>query len=289
MRLAKTIFAASALLAIGSLTARPQTNVTAIPPAPTQVVILGTLHDAHRTNRNYSFDTLRNLILTLKPSAILVELPPEINGWPTIQNARVVKSLSSNELMVANEAADALDVKIFCYDREGRNEFYRNTRYFPREQAASAHLKDWMEAQKKKDSNSIPARAARLAQDAWSSQSRFNLSGRPEVINSPEYDMAIATKHGMLYDILPKLLAESGERDLAGEYLFMNDYWQERNRIMARNIQDVARTFAGKRLVVLAGSEHRCILRELLGKVPELELKEFYQVPDWPGIARPTH
>ena len=85
-----------------------------------------------------------------------------------------------------------------------------------------------------------------------------------------------------------KLLAAAGERELAEEFLFVNDEWQERNQIMARHIREVACKFAGKRLVVLAGAEHRHILRELLAKAPEVELKEFYEVPEWTGATPPT-
>jgi len=63
-----------------------------------------------------------------------------------------------------------------------------------------------------------------------------------------------------------------------------NEFYQR-----ARYIQEIARCFAGKRLVVLAGSEHRYVLRELLAKSPEVELKEFYEVPGWTKTARWTH
>jgi protein-S-isoprenylcysteine O-methyltransferase len=287
MCLAKTVFAVFTLLVTGCLTAWPQTNATAIATVPTQVVIIGTIHDGHRANTNYSLDILRNLIVKLKPSAILIELPPEINGWPTVQNGRVTNGLVRNECVAANQAADALGVKVIPFDQEGRNEFYRKTGYLTREKAAYEHLNNWIKAQTRKDADSIQVHAARLASDAMAGRSRINASGRPEDLNSPAYDMLVATKHGMFDDVLPKLLVVAGERELAEEYHFLTDVWQERNRTMARNIQDIARTFTGKRLVVLTGSEHRYILRELLGKVPELELKEFYQVPDWTGSARP--
>jgi hypothetical protein len=96
--------------------------------------------------------------------------------------------------------------------------------------------------------------------------------------------MVIVTKHGIAFGMMPKLLLAAGERELAEEFLFLNDEWQERNQIMARNIREIARKFAGKRLIVLAGAEHRYILCELLAKAPEVELKEFYQVPEWTGI-----
>ena len=70
--------AAAAVFAAGCLAARPQTNAAAPASVATQVIILGTLHGGHKANTNYSLDILRDVIVAMKPSAILVELPPEI-------------------------------------------------------------------------------------------------------------------------------------------------------------------------------------------------------------------
>jgi hypothetical protein len=284
----KRVIAVAVLLATGCLTARPQTNAAATASVPTQVIILGTLHGFHKANTNYSLDVLRNVIVAMKPSAILVELPPEIGGWPTVHNGCVTKGLDVEEGTAENLAADALGVNIIPYDRKGRNEIYQRTRYFPRQIAASERLQNWLEVQTQKEPSSIQVLTLRLLSDAAATQSRFNGSGGPELINSPAYDMVIATKHGINYGIVPKLLVASGEQELSKEFLFLADQWEERNQTMARNILEIARKFAGKRLVVLTGSEHRYLLRELLAKAPELELKEFYQVPGWTESARPT-
>ena len=96
--------AAAVLLAAGGLTARPQTNAGATPSATTQVVILGTLHGAHKANTNYSLEILRNVIVAMKPAAILVELPPEIGGRPTVHNARVTKDFAATSLVAKGNA-----------------------------------------------------------------------------------------------------------------------------------------------------------------------------------------
>jgi hypothetical protein len=284
----KRVIAVAALLATGRLTAKPQTNAAATASVPTQVIILGTLHGSHKANTNYSLDVLRDVIVAMKPAAILVELPPEIGGRSTVHNGRVTKDFGGDENTAANLAADALGVNIIPYDRKGRNEIYQRTRYSSRQKAANERLQNWLEVQTQKESGSIQVLTSRLLSDAVAAQSRFDGSGGPELINSAAYDMVIATKHGIAYGIIPKLLVASGERELSEEFLFIADEWEERNRTMARNILEIARKFAGKRLVVLTGSEHRYLLRELLAKAPELELKEFYQVPGWTQSARPT-
>ena len=289
MKRLSTLFAFTpVVLALGTPpSSNAQTNATAPASVPTQVVILGTLHSGHEANTNYSLEVLRKLIVAMKPAAILVEQPSENGGQPTVRNGRATNPGGSAECTVANLAADDLDVNVIPYDREGRDELYQRTRYFARQQAAYARLNQWLEAQKRNAPGSIPILADRLETQAETSQDRLMRSAGPEIINSPAHDMIIVTKHGILFGIRSKLLMAAGERELAEEFLFVNDEWQERNQIMARHIREVACKFAGKRLVVLAGAEHRHILRELLAKAPEVELKEFYEVPEWTGATPP--
>jgi hypothetical protein len=49
---------------------------------PTEVVLLGTLHGMHQQNPRYSLDTLRDLLVKLKPAAILRDL---LSAQPEIQ------------------------------------------------------------------------------------------------------------------------------------------------------------------------------------------------------------
>ncbi len=286
----------SALFALTSVVLAPgaipsstaQTNATAPAPVPTQLVILGTLHGSHQANTNYSLEALRKITVAVKPAAILVEQPPESGGQPTVRDGRATNRGGSVECTVANLAADDLDVNVIPYDREGRDELYQQTGYFTRQQAAFARLNQWLEAERRNAPGSIPILADRLGTQAESSQNRLMRSAGPEIINSPAHDLVIVTKHGVLFGIRPMLLMAAGERQLAQEFLFLSDEWQERNQIMARHIREIAGKFAGKRLVVLAGAEHRYILRELLAKAPEVELKEFYEVPGWAGATPPT-
>ena len=274
-------------LAVGTLAAsNAETNAPA--PAPAQVVILGTLHSSHRTSANYSLEVLRKVIVVMKPAAILVEQPPDRGGEPTVRDGRATNPGGSVESTVANLAADDLDINVIPYDREGRDELYQRTHYFARQQAAGARLDQWLASQKRNAPDSMPVLTDRLETEAEARQERISRSGGPELINSPAYDTVIVAKHGLLFGIRSKLLLAAGERELAEELLFVSDEWQERNQIMARHIQETARKFAGKRLVVLAGSEHRYILRELLARAPEVELKEFYELPEWTGATPPT-
>lgn len=257
-------------------------------PATTQVVILGTLHGAHTTNPNYTGKTLRDITLALKPAAVLIELPPAIGGRPTVVNGRAPKDWGSAEIIAANEVANALKVDVIPFDRANRNELYKETRYAARQQAASQRFFAWLDAQSRKEPKSVSVRTLKLLQDASGRQKQLDDKSGPEVINSASYDMLIATKHTLSQDLIPRVLAAAGEREVAGEFAFIRDEWQVRNDAMAENIVATARKFPGKRLVILTGSEHRYKLRDLLSKAPEVELKEFYDLPEGAASTRPA-
>ncbi len=65
-----------------SLPGTPRTTGTRTPPAPAAanalntVVMVGTIHAAHRTSSRYSLDVLRRLIREIRPDYVLTEIPP---------------------------------------------------------------------------------------------------------------------------------------------------------------------------------------------------------------------
>src|SRR5260370_24323105 len=87
-----------------------------------EVVLLGTIHGMHQQNLRYSVDVLRDLIVRLKPGAILIELPPTIGREPTIEKQRASGRFANDENWSANAAADVLQIPVVGYDREGRKE-----------------------------------------------------------------------------------------------------------------------------------------------------------------------
>jgi hypothetical protein len=93
----------------------------------TEVVLLETLHGMHNQNAGYSVGILRDLVVKLKPGAILIELPPAIGGEPTMEKQRVARRFANDENWSANAAADVLQIPVIAYDREGRNEYYEET------------------------------------------------------------------------------------------------------------------------------------------------------------------
>ena len=247
----------------------------------TEVVLLGTIHGMHQQNPQYSVAILRDLIVSLKPGAILIELPPSIGGKPTIEKERAPGWLVSNENLSANAAADVLQVPVVAYDREERNEYYQETKYFDREKQLNRQIDSWSSlAENAKTAPAVVALLGPLLGNAAGSRDYFMLNTGPEVINSDGFDRIIRLKHFIWEELMPELSAKvESLNDLAGEFAFFRDEWHERNRIMADNVVTQARQRPGQRIVVLCGCEHRYILRELLSTHPEIHLMEFYEVP----------
>lgn len=277
------IYCATACLVVADSDATGNRKQGAAPaPDTTEIVLLGTLHHRHQENKAYSVDILRAIIVALKPSAILVEMPPTIGGLQTVKNDRIPKQFAGNENTVANQAADILRVRLIPYDRKGRNENYKATGYFDREKKAYRHLDGWIEEQTNEEPESVKALTMRvLYASAIGSQAYLNRHAGPAIINSPAHDEIIRNKKCIQHKIVPKLLAASGRQELAREFLFFCDEWETRNQIMAENIVEIAKKHVGKRLVVLCGTEHRYILRDLLDKSNRILLNEFYEVPEW--------
>jgi len=250
------------------------------PGASTEVIIIGGLHEFHRGNTNYTTKTLTEVIVGLKPTAILIELPPTIGGKPTIEEHRVVsRLLSSPECGAVNAASEVLKVPLICYDRPGRNEFYQETHYFDRQKRAYEALQVWQQTLTRTNPESVDLQVAQVKSDAAGAQDWLTRRADPQVINSEGFDRIIRIKHNIWYRVMPKLLKKyPDQQQLIEDYEFAGKEWAERNQIMAENISAIAKQFGGRRLAVVTGCEHRYILRDLLANQPEIVLKEFWEV-----------
>ena len=254
------------------------------PTSVTEVIILGTIHEDHLKNTQYTVDDVKQIMLRLKPTAILEELPLKISDKPTIENDRIadwlVKGADTPEVRAVNPVADALNIPVYPFDRPDRQEVYARTNYFPRQGKSSQALNQWLS--KTMDSQTTPSLAARVVMQWYEVSQGFNAlteTASPRILNSEGVDRIVRVKHSMCYDIVPAVLEGIPELKEAAEvFRFFGQEWTERNKIMAENIERIAHRYPGRRLVVLTGLEHRYMLRDLLGKNKAVALKEFWEV-----------
>lgn len=244
-----------------------------------EVVIIGTIHNAHQKNPKYSSEDLKEIILSLKPDVILNELPlslVEANGRPI---ERLRDKQTSPECWAADTVATQLRIRQIPFDRPDRQKYYRKTNFFKRRRHASKMLKKWLKQLRKENPDCFDLKVNQLWEYAYQTKDRLFENSGPEIVNSDAYDSAVRMVYLLWFDIVPPILKKyPGYEGLVEHYCFERDEWQERNRIMADNIIKVAKEYPGKRLVVVTGSEHRYILRDLLKDEQSIELREYWEL-----------
>lgn len=251
----------------------------------TQVVIVGTIHGSHYKNPKYSPEILRQIILSLKPDAILNELPlsqVDPNGRPLFRDPK-----KHPEGWAADTVATKLGIKQIPFDRPDRQENFKKTNYFERQKRSKKLGNKWREQIIKEDPNSVDLKITQLLGYAGQAEGYLFINSGPEVINSEARDSVIRIKKSLWYDIIPTILRKYPEYEtLIDDYHFARDQWQQRNRIMADNIIKAAKEYPGKRLVAITGATHRYILRDLLKQEKSIDLKEYWELIE-PNAPKP--
>jgi pheromone shutdown protein TraB len=243
-------------------------------------VIIGTIHSAHYENSNYSPEKLKGIILSLKPDAILNELPLSLvdpNGRP-LERIRRKGNPGGPESWAADTVAQQLGIKQIPFDRPDRQKNFRKTKYFEKEKKAKELRKKCSKCLVQNEPNSINVKIAQL--QGYAGQAEWSLfkNAKPEVINSEAHDSIIRIKKSLWYEIIPEILGKYPEcKELIELDHFFRDQWNIRNKIMVENIIKVAKEYPGKRLVVITGATHRYILRDLLKDNPNVEVKEYWE------------
>jgi hypothetical protein len=205
----------------------PIPNRTALAQSPdsnqntkTQVVIIGTIHSVHYENPNYSPEKLKEIILSLKPDAILNELPlshVDPNGRP-IEKFRVEGYPSGPEPWAADTVAQQLGIKQIPFDRPDRQENFRKTKYFEKEKEANELAKKCGQCLLENEPNSINVKIAQLQGYAGQAEGSLFRNASPEIINSDAHDSVIRIKKSLWYKIVPELFEKYPECKDAFEF-----------------------------------------------------------------------
>jgi hypothetical protein len=110
------------------------------------------------------------------------------------------------------------------------------------------------------------------------------MAERPEVINSAACDAAIELKQHYAFEGLARIVELTPELAEFKDFVKLSgDFWRRRNDAMVANILKRADEFAGKRIVVLCGLEHRYYLRSKLSERAAqggIVVREFWEKGD---------
>jgi hypothetical protein len=233
--------------------------------------VVGTVHAA---TEKYSAQDLVRILQKVKPDVILFEYPADMMT-PEFEFKSVEKS--SLEQQAVLEYVKGTSAKIRPYDIDGRNVFYERTNYFARQGQCNKELNTQIDTKK------LSAEAQKVVDALDAANARRDAIGEsdPMAINSFQADTASNDKQWLMGQGIPEIVRLTP--GLKGCEAFWNEsraYWIRRNNEMLRNIKRFATEFAGKRLVVICGYEHRYYLRSHLYdwvEQPGYVVKEFWE------------
>jgi hypothetical protein len=246
----------------------------------TQVVIIGTLHKRHYKSQKYSPEILKEIIISLKPDAILIEQDlsqVDPSGRP-LEKFRAKDPNWDPENWITDEVAMQLGIKQIPFDRPDREEYYKKTNFLQRRKDYMASIKKWFEELKKDNPKSADLKILQLLDSAFTASAQMR-NGPPTILNSEGFDALTRLRRSLAFDIIPEILKKyPAYKSLSEEGHFIKDVWEERNRIMAKNIVKAAEQYPDRSLMVVTGAMHRYILRDLLKDEESIQLKEFWEI-----------
>jgi hypothetical protein len=258
------------LLGLGGAIALAMGAATTAQQAPTEVVIVGTVHAA---TPKYSVSDLVEILRRVKPAVILFEYPPEL--MTTAFSFRTLDPGSLEQAAVVQYAAQS-GARIRPYDIEGRNAFFERTKYFARSAACNSELGAAI-------GKGLTPDAQRIAADLREANLKRDVVGAsdPRTINSFDSDTALSRKQWLMNEGIPEIVRQTPPLTACAEFWDLSRaFWTRRNNEMLRNIRRFTRDLPGERVVVLAGFEHRYYLRSHFydwDEAPAFILREYWQ------------
>lgn len=200
-----------------------------------EVVIISTIHGAHKTNPNYSYDSLYKFIDKFNPDVIGVEIRNEDidssftylkNNYPYEMYACIKKYPSKNVL-----GFDWLGKEL-----EGKaipENYWKDI---------SAIKK----LQQKLNTDSTILKKLSILDIIKEEKNKLALNASLPELNDGRYDLI----NHIYYEQLKALLQ-------ATVYLSLSDFYQQRDEHIAQNILEIIKKNKGKRMIFLIGADHR--------------------------------
>jgi len=231
--------------------------------ARTEIVVVGTVHEPTPSFRE---KTLLEILGRVKPDVVLLEIDRSFFDDSSTLSQRY--ETITLETRAATAYAKSAGVALRPYDIEGRNKFYQDNDYFARE----LKLNQDVSRLYARGELSLEARLLVEALRALSSIRDACGADTPEVFNSAACDSAVAHKQQYAFKGLAKVInLTPALADMRAFGELADGFWIRRNTEMVRNIVKYAKELHARRVVVLAGYEHRYYLREHLAELATSE------------------
>ena len=249
----------------------------------TEIIVIGTLH---KPESNFNSEILFNILEDVKPDFIL----REVDSSFFTSDFRYKNVSTSNEAIASEKYFKKYPkTKLRPYEFEGRNEYRINTGSRPTD-GLTTELIDSL------NNVGLLSNTEAKIYDKYKALLEpliILASKSPENFNNSTTDSICAERQYYQYKMLRKITDKrdefsnrfhtkpNGEKiSYRDGFQLAGDFWDLRNKTMAKNIMRISEQNKGKRIVVLCGFMHRYyILSELkkLTKNKNIILKEYYE------------
>lgn len=213
-----------------------------LPPAPrTEVMVVASIHGAHRDHPAYSYDDLYGIVRAFEPDLVAVEIRPEDMG-------RDADYLARNYPLEMRELAQAYAPNVRGVDWLGSE---LEGRPVPpdwwREHSPIKRLERELAADESIDTSAADRFQAQQAELVRSQDAAG--------LNDGRYDEATRSYYRALSEAL------AGTR-----YQPLTDFYRERDRRIADNVAQLVDEHPGRRIAVIVGADHRAPVIDELGR-----------------------
>lgn len=239
----------------------------------TEIAIIGTIHNP---SEKYSIDILVDIFRKVNPQVILCELDSSFftSSFELLEACR--KSQEGQAVTKFQSICPKIIIR--PYDIEGRNKFYEQHNYFKLEEEFNNKMDDLYTGNKLDEKSDLVWQVI----GDFTELEMIYIKDSPEVINSAVFDSLIKKRHFYMFNGQKKLVEINSELHPYKDYVNLdNDFWIKRNDAMVSNIIHFSKEFAGKKIVVICGCEHRYYLRgKLLEKQKDnnFVLREYWEI-----------
>ncbi|MEP2669320.1 MAG: hypothetical protein ABJH04_10020 [Cyclobacteriaceae bacterium] len=248
----------------------------------TELVLLGTVH---QPIQNFTPDSLYNILLKIKPDLILFEVDSSF----FTDDFEFNRTWDSNENIATIKYMENFDVDVRPYEFTGRNEYRIKIGSRPTDDKAielldSLYRSNQLDSLHKAIYEKFLELTDSLNSFAYNGARAFNNSNTDKVAQiRQQYQYTELLKLINKYPIFSNTFFVKEDNDsisYAEGYKRASEFWDLRNQTMSKNILHFVNLYAGKRIIVLNGYNHRYYLNSLIKpKQDELGfvIRDFYE------------
>ena len=234
----------------------------------TELCIIGEVHEeCSYMNR----DSVYNILLNIKPDVILIEMDSSFftSDFHFIEDPEII---GGNQNLGSYKYHSLHKVDLRPFDMQGRNEWYRETKYFDNQR------KMFTEALSLYENNEL---SKKDKEDVELIQLVMNYNGMKfSSVKDLNVNMTVKFLSVREKIIYPKMVSIVENTEKLHHWIpfarLWEAHWYDRNAIMAENIKKIAREYKDKRIVVLVGLEHKSGLLDLLEGSKGFTIREFW-------------